>query len=89
MIVSGVVVAMRVPFDLDVARHDEDALAYPQDLDLGAIEGRQDRAGDHLVHGSEHGPAASHVEPAIDRVEQGVELMGAEQNGDTEVPLQP
>ena len=40
MIMSGVIVAMRVALGFDIARHDKDALTYPQDLDLGSIKSR-------------------------------------------------
>ena len=38
VIMSGVIVPVRVPFDFHIARHDENSPADPQDLDLGAVE---------------------------------------------------
>src|SRR5579863_1378817 len=85
MAVIAFFVAMRVALDVVVARHHEDAAADPHNLDLGPIEARQSRAGDDLVDRAEHGLAGAEIEDAIDRMDQWIKLMGAEEDCDLEL----
>ena len=80
--------AVRVALDVVVAGHDEDAALHPDDVDLGPVEARQHRAGDHLVDRAERGLAAAEIEHAVERAEQRIQLVGAEQDGDPEFRLQ-
>src|SRR5580704_13055937 len=84
----AVAMAMLVTLDVLVARHDEDAALQADHIDFGTVEARQHRAGDHLVDGAERGLAAPQIKHAIERAEQRVELMGAEQHSDPELGLQ-
>src|ERR1700693_5344946 len=83
-----VAVAMLVALHVLVTRHDEDTALHAHHVDLGSVETRQHRARDHFVDGAERRLAASEIEHAIERAEQRVELMGAEQDRDPELHLQ-
>ena len=63
------------------AGHDEDLAAGPHHLDLRAIEARQHGRRDHLVDRAERRLAAAEIEHTVDRAEQLVDLMGAEEDG--------
>ena len=65
------------------------AVPHAHDLDLGAIEPRQHRPGDDLVDRAEHRRAGAEIEHAVDRVDERVELVGAEQDRDLEFVAQP
>src|SRR5258708_39211584 len=80
-------VAMRLVFDVLVAGHDEDAALEADALDLRSVEARQHRARDHFIDRAQRGLAAPEIEHAIERAEQRVELMSAEQDRDPELPL--
>ena len=80
-----VVVAMRLALDVDVARHDEIAVLDAHDLDLRPVEARQHRPGDDLVDRADHRRAAAEIEHAVDRVDQRIELVGAEHDRDLEL----
>ena len=84
MAVGVVIVAMRVALDVDVARHDVIAIPDAHDFDLSAIEARQHRSGDDVVDRPDHGLAAAEIEDAVNRIDQRIELVGAEQDGDLE-----
>ena len=82
MAVIAVLVAMRVALDVDVAGHDEKAPLDAHHFDLRAIEARKHRAGDDLVDRADHRRAAAEIEHAVDRVDQRIEFVGAEDDGD-------
>src|SRR5580704_3564485 len=84
----AVTVAMLVALHVLVTRHHEDTALYAHHVDLGSVQARQHRAGDHLIHGAERRLPASEIEHAIERTEQWVELMGTEQDRDPELHLQ-
>src|SRR5580698_1203662 len=79
---------MLVMLDVVLTRHYEDARAEADHLDGRLIERGEHRRGDDLVDRPECGVPAREIEHAIDRTEQRVELMRAEQHGDTKLPLQ-
>src|SRR5271157_2466341 len=80
-----VVVAMRLALDVDLARHHEIAVLDVDDFDIRPVEARQHRPGDHLVDRADHCPSPAEIENAIDRVDQRIELVGAEHDRDLEV----
>ncbi len=55
------------------------------DFDLGAIEARQHRPGHNLVDRADHRRACAEIEHAVDRVDERVELVGAEHDRDLEI----
>ena len=57
----------------------------PHDIDVGAVESGQHRAGDDLVDRADRGLAPPKIEDAVDGVEQRIELMRAEQDRDLEL----
>src|SRR5271156_3017714 len=85
MAVPVVIVAMRVTLDVDVARHDVEAIFDAHDLDRRLIKARQHRSSDDLVHGADHRRSRAEIEHAIDRVDQRIELVGAEQNRNLQI----
>src|SRR5258707_1158410 len=87
LVVAMLVVAMLVPLDLVAPGHDEYASVQMYDLDLRSIQPRQRRPGDDLGHGTECGMSVAQIKNAIERVQQGVELVGAEQHADSQLTL--
>src|ERR1700722_5498596 len=85
MAVDVVIVAMRVALDVDVAGHDVIAISDAHDLNRRPIEARQDRPSDHLVYRPDHRLASAEIEHAVDHIDQRIELMRAEQNGDLQI----
>src|SRR5277367_4577496 len=79
MAVGMVIVAMRVALDVDVARHDVIAISDAHDFDLRAVETRQHRSGDDVVDRPDHGLTPAKIEDPVNRIDQWIELMGAEQ----------
>src|SRR5215813_6796178 len=69
-------------FDIASARHHEDMPVGAHDLNVSAVELRKNRRFDDLVDRSEHGLPVAEIEYAIERSEQLVQLMRAEQNRD-------
>ena len=51
-------------------------------LDLRAVKARQHRAGDDLVDRADHRRAGAEIEHPVNRVDQRIEFVGAEDNGD-------
>src|SRR5579862_1520084 len=84
----SIAVTVRVVLQLVSARHHEDAVLEPQHLDLRAIEAREHGCGDHLIDGAERRVSPAEVEHPIERSEQRIELMRAEQHCDAELSLQ-
>src|SRR5208282_860988 len=82
---EGIVVAMGVALDVDVARHHEIAVPDANDFDRRAIEPRQHRPCDNLVDCADDRRPAAEVENPVDRVDQRIELVRAEQDSDLEV----
>ena len=83
-----VFVPVFVLFHVVPAGHDENAAFQADDLDRGAIQARQHRAGDHLVDGAERRMPIAEIQHAVERAQQRVQLMRAEQHGDPEFGLQ-
>src|SRR5664280_2186821 len=77
-----VVVQMVGNLHVAAARHHEDVAVGADYLDVGVIKPRQHRRGDHFVHRAEHRLAVAEIEHAVERAEQLIELMRAEQHGD-------
>jgi hypothetical protein len=88
MVGVPVLVLMVVPLDLVRTRHDEDAPVQMHHLDLRAVQTRQYRAGDHLVHRPQGGLAAAEIENLVHCTEQRVEFVRAEKDGQPEFLLQ-
>ena len=82
-------VVMVLALDVLALRHDEDAAAGADDFDRRAVEAGQGRRRHHLVDGAEGGVAVAEIEDAIDRAEELVELMGAEEDGQAEFAREP
>ncbi len=80
-----VIVAMRVALDVDVAGHHEIAILDAHDLDRRAVETRQHRSGDDVVDRPDHRLAPAEIEHAVDRIDQRIELVGAEQNRNLQI----
>src|SRR6202167_1354049 len=85
MAVGMVIVAMRVALDVAAARHDVIAIPDAHDFDLSAIEAREHGSGDDVVDRPDHGLTPAKIEDPVNCIDQGIELMGAEQDGDLEV----
>src|SRR5258706_2616376 len=60
-------VAMLAALHIVFARHDEDAPAQADHLDLRAIEAREDRAGDDLRHAADGRLGTAQIEHAVER----------------------
>ena len=80
---------MVLALDMRAFGHDEDAAAGADHLDRGAVEPRQGCRGHDLVDRAEGGVAVAEIEDAVDRAEELVELVGAEQDGEAELARQP
>ena len=87
--VIAVLVTVRVALDVDVAGHDEEAVLDAHHLDLRAVEARKHRSGDDFVDGADHRRAGAEIEHAVDRVDQRIELVGAEDDRDLQFVAQP
>src|SRR5262245_22887024 len=77
------IMVMHVIHSLHVAaaRHHENMAVGAKDLDIGAIQSRQHRCVDYLVHRAQHRLPIPEIENTVERTEQLVELVSAEQNG--------
>src|ERR1039457_1289425 len=84
MMLVAVIVVVQMVGNLHIAaaRHHEDVAGGAHHLDLGAVEAREHRRGDYFLHGAEYRLAVAEIEHAIERAEQLIELMRAEQHGD-------
>src|SRR4029434_1900982 len=90
MVPMIVVVAMTMIMVMDVihplhvaaARHHENMAAGAKDLDFGAIQPRQHRCVDHLVHRAQHRLPIPEIQNTVERTKQLIEFVGAEQYGD-------
>src|SRR5579872_4704562 len=82
MLMAVMVVEMIRALDVASARHHENMAVGAHHMDFGAIEPGQDRGGHHLLDGTEHRLAAAEIKHAIERAEQLVEFMRAEQHRD-------
>src|SRR6202021_1980199 len=85
MAVGMVIVAMRVPLDVDVAGHHEIAILDAHHFDRRAIEARQHRPVNDVVDRPDHRLAPAEIEHAVDRVDQRIELVGAEQDRNLQI----
>src|SRR5271166_3376172 len=83
--VVGLVVAMRLTLDVDVARHDEIAVSDMDDFDVRAIQPRQHGPGDDLVDRADHRRAGAEIEHPVDSIDQRIEFVRAENDRDLEV----
>ena len=89
MPVIAVLVPVRFALDVDVAGHDEEAVLDAHHLDLRAVEARQHGSGDDFVDGADHRRAGAEIEHAVDRVDQRIEFVGAEDDRDLQFVAQP
>ena len=79
---------MRVVLHVVAAGHHEDPAIHLHHVDRRAIQPRQHRAGDHFLYRAERRVAATEIQHAIERSQQRIDLMRAEQHGDAELLLQ-
>src|SRR5262245_29547849 len=77
-----VVVYVIYPLHVTAARHHENMSVGAENLNFGIIQSRQHRCVDHLVHRAQHRLPIPEIKNPVERTEQLVELVGAEQNGD-------
>ena len=82
VVVVTMVMQMVGALDVASARQHEDMAVGAHDLDLGAVELRQHRGRNHLIDGAERGVTVAEIEHAIERADQLIELVGAEQDRD-------
>ena len=75
-------------FDVMAAGHDEDAAMEGNHLDLRTIEAGEHRPGDHLLDPADRGMAIAEIENPVQRAQQRIQLMGAEQHGNLQFLLQ-
>jgi hypothetical protein len=80
-------VAVRVRFQIEFAGHNENTAADPNDFYFGPVQPRERRPGNHFVHRSNNGSGTAKIQNAVNRIQQRIELMGAENDGDFELPL--
>src|SRR5262252_4055956 len=74
-------VLVRVVLEIVPARrHHEDAAVQTDHLDVGSVESAQHRAGDHLVDPAERRMGAAEIEHAVERAQQRIDLVRAEQH---------
>src|SRR5450755_2041924 len=78
MLVAAMVVLMVGNLHVAPARHDEDVALRAHHLDVGVVEPRQHRRGDHFVDGAEYRLAVAEIEHAVERAEQLIEFVRAE-----------
>src|SRR5690349_22213078 len=76
------VVQMIGVLDIEAARHHEDVAVRPHDVNIGAIEPGKDRRRHGLVDSAEYSLCAAQIQHAIQRTEQLIEFVRAEQDGD-------
>src|SRR5260363_342288 len=76
--------AMRVLADFRMIRHHENVAGYAQHFDCRAIQPRQYRAGNDFIDSAKRRRAVAEIERAVERGQQWVQLMRAEQ--DSEMP---
>src|SRR5208337_1818321 len=81
----GIVVAMRLALDVDIASHDEIAVPEAHDVNLRSVEARQHRPRHDLVDRTDHRRARAQIENTVDGVDQRVEFVRAEHDCDFEV----
>src|SRR5215831_16430358 len=76
----GAVVIMKMVGSLDVAsaRYDENMSVCANNIDVGAVEARQNRGGDHVFDGPERGLTAAEIKNAIKHPEKLIQLMRGE-----------
>src|SRR6185369_17379786 len=72
-------------FDVASARHHENMAVGAHDLNVRAVEPRKNRRLHNLIDRPEHGLPVAEIEHAIERSQQLVQLMRAEQ--DRDLPL--
>src|SRR6478752_1746892 len=84
--VTMMVVKMVGALDVAAARHHENVAIGPDDLNVGSIKTRQHGSRDHLLDGAKHGLPIAEIEHAIERAQQLIEFVRAEQHGDFSAP---
>ena len=82
VIVMAVVMRMVGALDVAAARQHENMPFGAHHVDIGAVKLRQHRRRDHFVDGAERGVAVAEIKHAIERADQLIELVGAEQHRD-------
>src|SRR6476646_2596436 len=80
-----VVVPMIGALDVAAAGDYENMPIGPNHLDLRAVKLRQHRRGGDFRHGAERRMAIAKIEDAVERADQLVEFVGAEQHRDVAV----
>ena len=82
VVIVTVVMQMIGALDIAAARQHEDMPVGMHHVDIRAVKLRQHRRRDHLRHGAERGMAIAEVEHAVERADQLIELVSAEQHRD-------
>ena len=78
MLVVTVVMQMVGTFDVATARQNEETSVGAHNVDIGAVESRQNGCRDHLRYGAQRGMAIAKVKHAIKRTDKLIELVRAE-----------
>src|SRR5579872_2467520 len=82
VMIVAVIVSMIEALDIAAAREHEDMPLGMDDLDLRAVETRQNRRRSDLGDGTERGLAVAEIEHAVEFADQLIEFVCAEQNRD-------
>src|SRR6185437_1849015 len=85
----AMVVRMFDAFHVVAPRHHENMSLGTHHADIGSEKSRQYRRCDDFVDGAEHRLAVAEIEHAVERAEQLVELVRAEQDSDLALAADP
>src|SRR5689334_23061538 len=87
-VVIFVLMLMCVVLYIIAARHHENPTIQPHNVDPGPIQPRQHGSGNHFLDRAESRVPLAKVKHTIERAEQRIEFVCAEQNGQTKFSLQ-
>src|SRR5512144_3056372 len=88
-VVMTVIVKMVGPLDIQPPRHHENMPFGAKHLNFGTEKLRQYWSCDHLFDRAEHGVAVAEIKHAVERPEQLVKLVRAEQHGNLPLAADP
>ena len=88
-VLVAVIVQMIGSLDIQPPRHHENMPVGAEYLNFGAEKLRQYWSCDHFFDRAEHGMAVAEIKHAIERPEQLVEFVRAEQHGDLPLAADP
>src|ERR1700735_5204217 len=78
--IVAMVMAVRRALDVAATGQHENMAVGPHHFDLGAVKLREHRRGRHFVHSAERSTPVAEIEDTVERADELVELVGAEQN---------